>query len=62
MFELPLCPKCGKYPLLPISDYGPANMPNPAAVIFKAWACADDDCKYIVYGHSGEVKYSRSGR
>ena len=51
---LPECPKCKKQPLLPLSDYG-----EHAAVLWKAWVCADQKCGYAVRIDKGRIAYEQ---
>lgn len=57
--ELPKCPKCSKGNplgiLLPLSDYAA----DGAAVIFKAWACANEACGFALRIDKGAISYDR---
>ena len=53
MARFPLCPKCKKELLLPLSDYGQ----DGATVQWKVWACGSDECRYSIRVDKGTVKY-----
>lgn len=55
--EWPDCQSCDQGQLLPLSDYGP----DGAAVTYKAWACSNPDCGFLVRIQKGEVAYGRIG-
>jgi len=52
----PMCQKCGKAPMLPLSDYGQEG----AAVIFKAWACSSPACSNVLRVDKGNVSWDRA--
>jgi hypothetical protein len=54
--ELPVCRKCGKGVLLPLSDYGRDGAP----ITFKAWACSNPDCGFNLRIDNGELSYGRT--
>jgi hypothetical protein len=56
--EWPDCIKCGKGQLVPLSDYGP----DGAAVTYKAWACTNAECGFLIRVQKGEVAYGRAVR
>lgn len=56
--ELPKCPECPGNPLgilLPLSDYHD----NGASVIFKAWACCNPKCGFVLRIDKGTCSYDR---
>jgi hypothetical protein len=53
MNQLPVCPRCNKQPLLPLSDYGEMG----SSLKYKAWVCADSKCGYSVRIDKGQVSY-----
>ncbi len=57
MFEIefPICQKCGKGRLLPLSDYGR----DGAAITYKAWVCANPECGFSIRIDNGEISYGR---
>jgi hypothetical protein len=52
----PQCRQCREGDLVPLSDYGPEG----AAVAYKAWACSNPQCGFVVRIQKGEVAYSRA--
>jgi hypothetical protein len=54
--EWPDCLKCEHGQLVPLSDYGPEG----AAVTYKAWACTNPACGFVIRVHKGEVSYGRA--
>ncbi len=53
--ELPKCMKCGEGRLIPLSDYGT----DGAAVLFKAWVCANPDCGFSLRIDKGQVTFGK---
>jgi hypothetical protein len=53
--EFPLCMKCNKGRLLPLSDYGR----DGAAITYKAWVCANPECGFSLRIDNGEISYGR---
>lgn len=53
--EFPLCLKCGKGTLLPLSDYGR----NGATIKYKAWVCSNPDCGFSLRIDNGEISYGK---
>jgi len=54
--EWPECLKCEDGQLVPLSDYGP----DGAAVTYKAWACTNPACGFVIRIHKGEVTFARA--
>lgn len=54
--EFPECLKCETGQLVPLSDYGPDGAP----VTYKAWACTNAECGFVIRIHKGEVTYGRA--
>lgn len=50
------CQKCNVGFLLPLSDYGPEG----AAVKYKAWACINPKCGFVIRVDKGNVTFSSS--
>jgi hypothetical protein len=53
--ELPDCPHCKTTKLLPLSDYAS----DGASVIFKAWACPNEACSFVLRIDKGTCSYDR---
>ena len=51
----PLCLKCNKGVLIPLSDYGQEG----ATVTYKAWACTNPDCGFSIRVDKGEITYGK---
>lgn len=56
--DWPECGKCDKGVLVPLSDYGP----DGASVQFKAWACTNPECGFVIRVQKGDVSYGRAVR
>ena len=54
--ELPVCQKCSRDILLPLSDYGRDGAP----ITFKAWVCSNPECGFNVRIDNGELGYGRT--
>ena len=54
--ELPVCQKCKKAVLVPLSDYG---QQSGGEVRYKAWACINQSCRFLLKIRNGEVSYER---
>jgi len=54
--EWPACLKCERGQLVPLSDYGP----DGAAVTYKAWACTNPACGFVIRVQKGDVSYGRA--
>jgi hypothetical protein len=54
-FEFPVCLKCNKGHLLPLSDYGR----DGATITYKAWACSNPDCGFSLRIDNGEISYGK---
>jgi hypothetical protein len=54
-FEFPLCMKCNKGRLLPLSDYGR----DGATIKYKAWICTNPVCGFSLRIDNGEISYGR---
>ena len=52
MMTLPLCVKCEKGVLLPLSDFGR----DGAEIRFKAWVCSNPECTYQARIDNGRVQ------
>jgi hypothetical protein len=52
----PLCLKCEKGVLVPLSDYGREG----ASVRYKAWVCTNPGCGFHLRIDNGEVSVGRS--
>ena len=50
----PVCLKCGKGVLLPLSDYGR----DGASIMYKAWVCSNPECGFSIRIDNGEVSFS----
>jgi hypothetical protein len=53
--ELPTCPRCKAFLLLPLSDFGGDA---GGSVMYKAWVCADSRCGWTVRIDKGTVMYT----
>jgi hypothetical protein len=53
--EFPLCLKCDRGNLLPLSDYGR----DGATINYKAWVCSNPDCGFSIRIDNGEISYGR---
>ena len=47
----PICRKCGKGDLVPLSDYGTEG----ASILYKAWMCTNPACGYNIKIHKGNL-------
>ena len=54
--ELPICRKCDRGTLLPLSDYGRDGAP----ITYKAWACSNPECGFNIRIDNGELSYGRT--
>ena len=54
--DLPICRKCSKGNLLPLSDYGPDGAP----ITYKAWACSNPECGFNIRIDKGEPSFGRT--
>ncbi len=54
-FEFPVCLKCSKGRLLPLSDYGREG----ASIMYKAWACSNPECGFSIRIDNGEVSFGK---
>ena len=54
--EWPECLKCEDGQLVPLSDYGP----DGAAVTYKAWACTNPQCGFVIRIQKGDVSYDHA--
>lgn len=54
--NFPLCQKCGKGVLLPLSDYGRDGAP----IQYKAWVCSHPNCGFNVRIDNGEISLGRA--
>jgi len=54
-YEYPVCLKCEKGRLLPLSDYGR----DGATIKFKAWVCSNPDCGFSLRIDNGEISYGK---
>jgi hypothetical protein len=53
--EYPVCLKCEKGRLLPLSDYGREG----ATIKFKAWVCSNPECGFSLRIDNGEISYGK---
>jgi len=53
--EFPLCLKCDRGNLLPLSDYGR----DGATINYKAWVCSNPECGFSIRIDNGEISYGR---
>ncbi len=53
--EYPVCLKCEKGRLLPLSDYGR----DGATIKYKAWVCSNPDCGFSLRIDNGEISYGK---
>lgn len=53
--KLPLCPRCAKFVVLPLSDFGGDS---GGSVEFKAWVCMDSKCGWTLRIDKGTVMYT----
>ncbi len=54
--DFPLCLKCEKGLLLPLSDYGR----DGAAIHYKAWVCNSPDCGFNLRIDNGEISMGKN--
>jgi hypothetical protein len=47
----PVCQKCGKGVLVPLSDFGSQGAP----IHYKAWVCTNPDCGYNLKIRNGDI-------
>lgn len=55
MNEFPKCPRCNKFVLLPLSDYG---QDSGGSVTYKAWVCMDVNCGWTLRIDKGQASYT----
>ena len=53
--NFPLCLKCEKGTMLPLSDYGR----DGATIKFKAWVCSNPQCGFSLRIDNGEISYGK---
>lgn len=53
--EYPVCLKCDKGRLLPLSDYGR----DGATIKYKAWVCSNPDCGFTLRIDNGEISFGK---
>ncbi len=53
--EWPTCVKCGEGQLVPLSDFGP----DGASVTYKAWACTNPACGFLMKIQKGDAAYGK---
>ena len=53
--QYPLCRKCEKGSMLPLSDYGRDGAP----ITYKAWVCSNPSCGFNVRIDNGEISLGR---
>ena len=53
--EYPVCLKCDKGRLLPLSDYGR----DGATIKYKAWVCSNPDCGFSLRIDNGEISFGK---
>ncbi|MEP0829541.1 MAG: hypothetical protein HRF51_13580 [bacterium] len=53
--EFPLCLKCDRGNLLPLSDYGR----DGATITYKAWVCSNPECGFSIRIDNGEISYGK---
>ncbi len=53
--EYPVCLKCDKGHLLPLSDYGR----DGATIKYKAWVCSNPDCGFSIRIDNGEISFGK---
>lgn len=53
--DYPVCLKCDKGRLLPLSDYGR----DGATIQFKAWVCSNPICGFTIRIDNGEISYGK---
>jgi hypothetical protein len=53
--EYPVCLKCEKGRLLPLSDYGR----DGATIKFKAWVCSNPECGFSLRIDNGEISFGK---
>ena len=51
----PVCLKCEKGVLIPLSDYGRDGAP----IQYKAWACTNPECGFNLRIDNGEISFGR---
>jgi hypothetical protein len=51
----PVCHKCSKGVLVPLSDYGR----DGAAIHYKAWVCTNPDCGFNIRIDNGELSIGK---
>ena len=54
--HFPVCLKCNKGVLLPLSDYGR----DGATIRYKAWACSNPECGFNLRIDNGEISLGRA--
>lgn len=55
MNEFPICPKCMKFRIVPLSDYG---SDVGGSVMFKAWVCLNERCGWALRIDRGQISYT----
>ncbi|SYZ74824.1 conserved hypothetical protein [Candidatus Zixiibacteriota bacterium] len=53
--EFPVCLKCNRGSLLPLSDYGR----DGATITYKAWVCSNPECGFSLRIDNGEISYGK---
>lgn len=56
MSEFPFCPRCMKFKIVPLSDYG---SDTGGSVKYKAWVCLDDRCGWTLRIDRGLISFTR---
>lgn len=54
----PKCQRCKVGDLLPLSDYGG----NSATIMYKAWVCSLEECKFNIKIRNGEIHFNEQIR
>jgi hypothetical protein len=52
--DWPACSQCADGVLIPLSDFGP----NGSDVMYKAWACTDPNCGFMLRIDKGQISLS----
>jgi hypothetical protein len=53
--DWPICRKCERGVLVPLSDYGRDGAP----ITYKAWVCTSPDCGFNLRIDNGEISLGR---
>jgi hypothetical protein len=56
MTEFPKCPRCNRFQIVPLSDYG---SDTGGSVKFKAWVCLDERCGWTLRIDRGLISFTR---